>query len=293
MKRFFLSFVAVVFLAPALAATAAGEALKPAHELTGKLITLVDQAVDLVTQEGEAAFDAFDKPGSKWAHGETYIYVLDPAGNCRVHPDPQLAGKNLLDATDINGKRIFLAIRRKASGPQNSGWVHYQWPKPGMLFPTWKSVYVRRATAPSGSDYFVCCGLYNMQMEKMFAVEVVETAAELLKQRGREPFSAFRSKAGDFYFLDVYVFVLDQKGTDLVNPAFPNLEGRNIYDLKDENGKLLTREMLKVVDAQGAGWVDYLWARPGSDRPVKKTAYVKGVDLGGERFIVGSGIFSE
>jgi signal transduction histidine kinase len=130
-------------------------------------------------------------------------------------------------------------------------------------------------------------------MEKNFIVETVNAAVNLIKEEGKVAFNKFRTKSGDFYFYDTYVFVINEKGHDYVNPAFPNLEGRNVYDLRDEEGKYFIREFIQAVKTKGSGWVDYIWARPGETTLVKKTAFVKGLTFNGDFLVVGSGVYIE
>jgi signal transduction histidine kinase len=72
----------------------------------------------------------------------------------------------------------------------------------------------------------------------------------------------------------------DPSGVELVNPGFPTLEGRNLLDLKDTQGKTAIREMLKVVQTSGSGWVDYMWPKPGRSVSTQKSAYVRKTKLG-------------
>lgn len=289
------AFIAVMVAVVLMGSWSTGFCKKigPQHEATKQLISLVNDAAALVEEKGEETFTEFLKPGSIWSHGETYIIVFDMDGNCLVHTDLEQIGKNHMNLMDVNGKPIFRSILGKVSGFKVAGWTHYLWPKPESVFPSWKSVYAKRAKTPGGKEYIVACGLYNMKMERMFIVEVVNEAIELIEKTGKRAFQEFRSKSGDFYFFDTYVFVVDDQGYDLVNAAFPNLEGRNVYDLRDEKGKYLIREFINTVKTNGSGWVDYFWARPGQTESVKKTAYVKGMTLNGTLLVVGSGFYLE
>src|SRR5687768_6938318 len=56
---------------------------------TYEIVQLVREAADLVQNKGEAAFGELRSRDSRWQHGETYIFVLDPKGNVLVHPDPE------------------------------------------------------------------------------------------------------------------------------------------------------------------------------------------------------------
>lgn len=258
-----------------------------------ELVALVKDATELLRTTGEAAFDEFRMAGSRWRMGESYIFVLDPQGTMVVHPDPALEGKNTLDLKDVNGKPIIRGlIDACTSLPKKpEGWYHYQWPVPGGLLPRWKSSYVRLVTPPSGKQYIVGCGVYNDSMERAFVVDMVTDAAGLIEKQGTAAFKLFHDPTRPFMVKDAYIFVIDPNGVDLVNPGFPNLEGRNIMDVKDTQGKQLIREMFTVVHDFGSGWVDYMWPKPGESVSTQKSSYVAKAQLGGETLLVGCGVY--
>lgn len=235
------------------------------HEKTRALVALVNDAAEQVRTKGEAAFSDFRVSGSRWRQGETYVFVLDPKGNVLIHPDLTMEGKNELDLKDINGKPIIRGLIAVVTTfpDKPEGWYHYQWPVPGGFLPRWKSSYARLVTAPSGNTYVVSSGIYNDCMERAFVVDMVKNAVGQIEQHGPAAFSLFHNPTGPFLAKDAYIFVFDRKGVDLVNPAFPNLEGRNLLELKDTHGKQVIREMLEVVQTRGSGWVDYMWPKPG------------------------------
>lgn len=263
------------------------------HKETLELVTLVKDAVELIRTKGEAAFDDFRVTGSHWRQGESYIFVLDLKGNMLVHPDPTMEGKNELELKDINGRPIIRGLIAAVTTLPNKaeGWYHYQWPVPGGLLPRWKSSYAQLVTAPSGKSYIVSSGIYNDRMERIFVVDLVKDAIGQIEKNGTAAFSLFHDPAGPFLAKDAYIFVFDRKGIDLVNPAFPNLEGRNLLDLKDSQGKQLIREMLEVVQTSGAGWVDYMWPKPGESVSTQKSAYVSKAKMGDQWVLVGSGVY--
>ncbi len=263
------------------------------YEETRELVHLVNKAAELVRLKGEAAFSDFRTPGSQWQQGEAYIFVLDPDGNMVVHPDPELESKNQLDLKDINGKPIIRGLIEAvmAFSDKPEGWYHYQWPVPGGLLPRWKSSYVRLVQAPPGNDYIVGSGVYNDRMERDFAVDMVKQAAGEIDKKAAAAFPLFHDPAGPFIVKDAYIFVFDMTGIDLVNPAFPNLEGRNLLDLKDTRGKHLVHEMYEVIKTKGSGWVEYMWPKPGESVSTQKSAYVTKAKMGDKWVLVGCGVY--
>jgi signal transduction histidine kinase len=263
------------------------------HKETRELVALVNDAAELVHTQGEGAFADFRISGSRWRQGETYIFVLDPNGNMLVHPDPALEGRNDLDLKDINGKPIIRGLIAAATSLPNKpeGWYHYEWPVPGEILPRWKSTYVRLVTALSGQSYVVGAGMYNDRMERAFVQDAVTDAVGQIEKNGKAAFPLFHDPTGSFIAKDAYIFVFSSNGVDLVNPGFPNLEGRNLMDLKDTQGKQLIREMFKVVQASGSGWVDYMWPKPGESVSTQKSAYVTKAKMGDQWVLVGSGVY--
>ena len=86
-----------------------------------------------------------------------------------------------------------------------------------------------------------------------------------------------------------YFWLNDYHPKSVMHPIKPELEGKDMTDNKDPTGKQLYVEFVKVVKADGAGFVDYLWAKPGLTEPVPKLSYVKGYAPWG--WIVGTGIY--
>ncbi len=263
------------------------------QDSTQYLINLVKEAAEIVHTQGEAAFKEFRKLESRWRKGETYIFILDKDGKMLVHADPEMEGKNQLELKDVNGKPIIKGLLAAATAlhEKQGGWFHYQWPVPDGLLPRWKSSYVQLVESPEGKEYIVGSGMYNDRMEKEFVTAMVEDAVAQIEKEGKTSFEKFYDPASPFLVKDTYIFVLDTNGVELVNPAFRNLEGRNLMDLKDTEGKLLVREMFKSVEKDSAGWVNYMWPKPGDNLSTQKTTYVKKAQINGSWVLVGAGVY--
>jgi methyl-accepting chemotaxis protein len=86
-----------------------------------------------------------------------------------------------------------------------------------------------------------------------------------------------------------YFWVNDMQPHMVMHPTKPELDGKDLSASKDPSGKLLFIDMINVVRASGAGFVNYEWPRPGSDNPVPKISYVKGYSPWG--WVIGSGVY--
>ena len=102
---------------------------------------------------------------------------------------------------------------------------------------------------------------------------------------------AIESLKGLRYNKDDYFWINDLTPTMIMHPFKPELNGKDVSENKDPNGKRIFVEMARVCSAQGEGAVDYMWPKPGFDRPVPKISYVKLFKPWG--WIVGSGIYIE
>jgi len=121
----------------------------------------------------------------------------------------------------------------------------------------------------------------------------VVDACALLEKKGEAAFPAFQGKDSDFIFAGTYIWIHDQKGVMRMHPIKYKLNGKNIINLTDSNGKLFFAVMNEVCEKKGDGWVDYMWPKPGEKQPSAKTSYVKQVKFGNDTFVVGCGTYDE
>lgn len=70
-----------------------------------------------------------------------------------------------------------------------------------------------------------------------------------------------------------YISITDTHENVIMNPAKPELEGKNLSSKRDVNGVYMFQETSKVARA-GGGYVIYQWPKPGSDRSVPKIGRV-------------------
>lgn len=271
----------------------AQEPSAPESDLVLELMSFVEDAAELVAEEGvAAACEQFREPGP-WYQGDEYVFVFDLEGRTLCHPSrPELEGQSLLDLEDPLGKPIVRNMLREVAGEREQGWIHYLWPLPNKLTMFWKTSYVRLARTPEGDECIVGSGLYDIRMERFFIVEQVRDAVELLEMEGEAAFPTLRDPSSGFLFYDAYVFVMDDAGEMLVNVAYPELEGTSVSDLEDDEGKAFVREMLERMGREESAWVEYLLPRPGEERPARKASYLRKTEVEGRTLIVGAGVYS-
>jgi methyl-accepting chemotaxis protein len=94
------------------------------------------------------------------------------------------------------------------------------------------------------------------------------------------------------YENDNYFWINDMHPTMVMHPVSSELDGKDLSDYRDPKGTALFVEFVKVVRAQGSGFVSYLWPRPGRDhKPVPKLSFVKGFQPWG--WVIGTGIYTD
>ncbi len=86
-----------------------------------------------------------------------------------------------------------------------------------------------------------------------------------------------------------YFWINDMQPAMVMHPFKPQLVGKDLSKFKDPAGNLLFMEFVKVVNAQQAGFVSYLWPRGNEEQPIPKESYVKGFAPWG--WIIGSGVY--
>ncbi|TYO98472.1 methyl-accepting chemotaxis sensory transducer with Cache sensor [Geothermobacter ehrlichii] len=88
---------------------------------------------------------------------------------------------------------------------------------------------------------------------------------------------------------NLYFWINDTTPAMIMHPIKPQLEGKNLANVKDPNGKHLFREMVQVTSKDGAGFVQYQWPKPGQEKPTDKLSYVR--KHPGWGWIIGAGIY--
>jgi cytochrome c len=124
------------------------------------------------------------------------------------------------------------------------------------------------------------------------AVAMVKRVEGMFKKDGAAAtFKAVSDPANkDFHDRDLYVFIYDLNGVCVAHGARPALIGKNLMDIKDQDGKYLVREMIVLVKGPGNGWVNYKWPNPITNKIEDKSAFVEKL---GDNYFVGVGVYKQ
>lgn len=103
-----------------------------------------------------------------------------------------------------------------------------------------------------------------------------DQAVKYLQANGPEKsWAAFNNRKGAFVKNDLYVYVIDRKGTYIANGAAPDsLIGLNVLDSVDAAGNPLFRQMIAVTDKQQEARIRYVWLNRKHNHVEPKVAWL-------------------
>ncbi len=103
------------------------------------------------------------------------------------------------------------------------------------------------------------------------------------QQLARGAIAALRYEGNEYFWIN------DMHPRVVMHPIKPELDGKDVSDMKDPNGLPLFKAFVAKVRDSGKGFVAYQWPKPGSSAPVDKISYVQGFEPWG--WVIGSGIY--
>jgi methyl-accepting chemotaxis protein len=114
-----------------------------------------------------------------------------------------------------------------------------------------------------------------------------ETAGTLTREEAQA--AALEAVMAVRYGTDGYFWVNDMRHVMIAHPINAKLVGQDVSGMQDPSGKYFFQEFVNVVQADGAGFVDYHWPKPGFEQPVEKFSHVAGFEPWG--WVVGTGVY--
>lgn len=90
------------------------------------------------------------------------------------------------------------------------------------------------------------------------------------------------------YGNDGYFFLYDLQGKNLMHPRQPELVGRNLWELRDDQGNATIQQLIARANA-GGGFVRYMWVKPSTGKVAPKLGYVVALKRWG--WMLGTGIY--
>lgn len=121
---------------------------------------------------------------------------------------------------------------------------------------------------------------HTQTASKEAAVALVEKAVAHVKKTGVEvACKDFANPTGEFIQGELYVFVQDMQAKMVCHATNPKrLNGKDLSELKDADGKKFAKAMTDLAKTKGSGWVDYQWVNPVTSAIEPKSSYVQRVN---------------
>ncbi|MCP3955511.1 MAG: diguanylate cyclase, partial [Desulfobacterales bacterium] len=153
-----------------------------------------------------------------------YIYCINHAGIIQVHPKKELLG------TDLSANE-FIRIQKI----KKEGYIEYNWANPGEKIQRPKALYM---TYFAPWDWIISVSSYTADFHELLSVDDFQ----------KYILSISFGKTG-------YPYVMDSQGLLVIHPK---LQGTNIYDSIDDNGRMFIKE----ICAKKNGKIIYPWKNP-------------------------------
>jgi cytochrome c len=120
------------------------------------------------------------------------------------------------------------------------------------------------------------------------AKDWVAKAIAYYKANGKaKALAEFSNPEGLFNEDEMYIFVMNLKGTVLAHGADEKYIGHDFTDIMDYNGKRYFRDVVESANSQGSGVVEYSWLNPLNKTVEPKNVYFQRAD----DLIICSGVY--
>ncbi|PKI16344.1 sensor histidine kinase [Colwellia sp. 12G3] len=200
--------------------------------------------------------------------GRGYFFVYQSDGLSVMHPIlPHLQNTNIWDFKDVKGSYVIRNLSNIATSV-GEGFFRWWWKKPADTETEYEKIGYSKYFAPF--DWFIGTGDYVLDYEDELKKEIL---ARISRVR---------------YGKDGYIFVVNEEGTYLNHIEKQHI-GKNRLDLIDNNGFLITQEIIKAAQ-RGEDYLSYIGTiKPSTGLPARKTSFIKGFE--DWHWAIGSGAY--
>lgn len=216
---------------------------------------------------------------NQWRRGEIAVFIFGENGECYLtHPYTKI-WKDFYNEKDKFSESF---IKNMLEVPEAGGWVVYPWNNDSH------NAFVR-VIQKRGKKFIIGAGFYP-ESSKYRVIQLVEMATRYLTKHGsKDLFKDINNPFGNFVRGDVYLWAYDMDGNVMAHGQNIAMVGQNQIDWQDSNGKYRNREMIKLAQAEGKGWIEYM------DKGMRKLAYIKTVNdpATNKTYIIGGGYYPD
>lgn len=255
------------------------------YQDTKNLVRFVYDASRLVEKEGLNSLEHFRSSRDLYNATDYYLYIYDLEWNNLYHAGMEdLEGRNLREVTDKDGKKITRLISIALADKNNPhAWVHYFWWEPGKFFPVPKSSCNFKVETPLGTELLVGGGMNYPHEEKEFIRIIVDSAADLIKKKGKEALGEIADPNLQYNYRDVRVFAFYPNGDLLISPAINSSFSQvDLLEYADESGHKPFVNALKKLETTDAVLEVFTTKNRYKRELVKKCLYMRKILLNGK-----------
>lgn len=211
----------------------------------------------------------------RFNNGRGYFFIDTLNGESVLYPVySELEGKSLIDLQDEKGNYIEQE-EIKLVKSKKEGFITAYWKKPN---PTDEKSYAKITFVKLFQPYnwTIGTGEYIDDVEKNIQDKICERISQI--------------RFG--YNNDQYMFIMDYKGLEKVNGMFPELVGKNLWDLEDDRGIKFVQEEIKLAKENTDGaFTKQHWFNKNSDKTSEKLYFVKSIPEW--QWVIGTGIYTD
>jgi cytochrome c len=152
MRMFFKLVIASLLLGLAGVAAAASDRGTP-----DEAVAMVKKVIDDMKKDGkEKVIQEIQAGSARYKDRDLYVFISGMDGVTRANgANPKIAGKNLTDIKDADGKPIGKE-RFDLARTKGKGWQDYRWPDPLTKEIRKKATYLEKY-----EDLVISCGIYK------------------------------------------------------------------------------------------------------------------------------------
>jgi hypothetical protein len=245
---------------------------------TKNLVRFVHDASMILKKNGINSLKYFQNNRDLFKTADYYLYIYDMNGINIYHAGmPHLEGKDLFDITDKNGKKAFqLACEAAEDNNNPHAWIHYSWWESEKFYPVPKSSCHFKVMTPEGLQLLVGGGINYPQEEQEFIRIIVDSAVELIKDKGRHALAEISDPVSKYNYRDVRVFAFCRDGQVLISPAVnSDFAQTNLMDCIDEaNNKPFARALCRLESSDRV-WEVFMAKSRYKRQLTKKSLYIR------------------
>jgi cytochrome c len=134
----------------------ASPAMADVHGTAKEAQAMVQKTIATMKKNGvESTIAEINKRDGQYKDRDLYIVVYDMNGKNLAHLNPKMAGKDMIELKDGDGK-YFIKERIEIAKTKGSGWQDYKFVNPESKQIEQKSMYIEKY-----ENVIVACGVYK------------------------------------------------------------------------------------------------------------------------------------